>query len=114
MLDLCLKYASDHDVPLNSTEGFVRQIMGWREFIRGMYECKGAEIRTTNFWDFDRKIPKSLYDGSTGIEPIDTVVKRVLKTGDCHHIERLMVLGNFMLLYGSPRLRCKRDSYLFL
>jgi deoxyribodipyrimidine photolyase-related protein len=98
VLDQALEYASDQDVPLNSTEGFIRQIMGWREFIRGMYECKGAEIRTTNFWDFNRKIPKSFYDGSTGIEPVDTVVKRVLKTGYCHHIERLMVLGNFMLL----------------
>jgi len=98
VLDQSIEYASVHDIPLNSTEGFVRQIMGWREFIRGMYECKGAEIRTTNFWDFDRKIPKSVYDGSTGIEPVDTVVQRVLKTGYCHHIERLMVLGNFMLL----------------
>jgi deoxyribodipyrimidine photolyase-related protein len=72
--------------------------MGWREFIRGMYECKGVESRTTNFWGFDRKIPASFYDGTTGILPVDETIKMVSETGYCHHIERLMVLGNFMVL----------------
>jgi deoxyribodipyrimidine photolyase-related protein len=63
-----------------------------------MYECTGVEARTKNFWGFDRKIPKSFYDGTTGIVPVDMAIKKVLKTGYCHHIERLMVLGNFMLL----------------
>lgn len=90
--------ANKNDVPINSLEGFVRQIIGWREFIRGMYECKGVESRTTNFWGFERKIPASFYDGTTGILPVDETIKEVLKTGYCHHIERLMVLGNFMVL----------------
>jgi deoxyribodipyrimidine photolyase-related protein len=94
----CLIYAKDNNVPINSTEGFVRQIIGWREFIRGVYEVKGSEERTTNFWNFKRKIPASFYDGTTGIAPIDQTIKKVLQTGYCHHIERLMVLGNFMLL----------------
>ena len=81
-----------------STEGFVRQIIGWREFIRAIYQLQGTQERTTNYWKFTRKIPPSFWDGTTGIEPIDTVIKNVLKTGYCHHIERLMVLGNFMLL----------------
>lgn len=98
VLDQTLEYAAHHDVPLNSLEGFVRQIIGWREFIRGMYECKGSEMRTRNYWGFNRKIPASFYDGSTGIEPVDAVIKKVLNTGYCHHIERLMILGNFMLL----------------
>lgn len=98
VVDRALEYAKDNDIPINSTEGFVRQIIGWREFIRGMYMCKGRYSRTKNFWGFDRKIPKSLYDGSTGIPPIDDTIKKVLETGYCHHIERLMVLGNFMLL----------------
>ncbi len=93
-----LAFAEKENIPINSTEGFVRQIIGWREFIRGMYECKGSYSRTKNFWNFDRKIPASFYDGSTGIAPIDDTIKRLLKTGYCHHIERLMVLGNFMLL----------------
>lgn len=98
VLDSCLKSAKKNDVPINSVEGFVRQIMGWREFIRGVYELKGVEERTTNFWKFNKKIPASFYDGSTGILPVDQTIKKILKTGYCHHIERLMVLGNFMLL----------------
>jgi deoxyribodipyrimidine photolyase-related protein len=93
-----LLFAEKNDIPLNSLEGFIRQIMGWREFIRGMYLCKGSFSRTQNFWGFERKIPKSFYDGTTGIEPLDDTIKKVLATGYCHHIERLMVLGNFMLL----------------
>jgi deoxyribodipyrimidine photolyase-related protein len=94
----CLLYAKDNNVPINSTEGFVRQIIGWREFIRGVYEARGNEERTTNFWKFKNKIPASFYDGTTGIVPIDKTIKKVLQTGYCNHIERLMVLGNFMLL----------------
>ncbi|MFS4494475.1 cryptochrome/photolyase family protein [Maribacter sp. 2308TA10-17] len=98
VIDACLIYAEENDVPINSTEGFVRQIIGWREFIRGVYESRGSEERTTNFWKFKKKIPASFYDGTTGIPPIDQTIKKVLQTGYCHHIERLMVLGNFMML----------------
>ena len=93
-----LEFADTHDIPVNSTEGFVRQMIGWREFIRGMYECKGTAMRTRDFWGFDRKIPACFYDGTTGVEPVDDTIRKVLETGYCHHIERLMVLGNFMLL----------------
>ncbi len=98
ILDEGLAFAKTADIPINSTEGFVRQIIGWREFMRGMYLCKGGEMRTRNFWGFDRAIPDSFYTGTTGIDPVDTTIQKVLKTGYCHHIERLMVLGNFMLL----------------
>lgn len=93
-----LKFAEMHNTPLNSTEGLVRQIIGWREFIRALYEFKGVEQRTKNYWQFSRKIPKSFWNGTTGIDPIDTTIKKILNTGYCHHIERLMVVGNFMLL----------------
>lgn len=93
-----LTYAENEGVPLNSTEGFIRQIIGWREFIRGVYLAVGIKERTTNFWQFKRKIPKCFYDGTTGIEPIDDCIKKVLKNAYNHHIERLMILGNFMLL----------------
>jgi deoxyribodipyrimidine photolyase-related protein len=85
-------------VPLNSLEGFVRQVVGWREFVRLVYLTRGGRQRTGNFWGFTRGMPAEFYDGTTGIEPVDTVIRRVLRTGYCHHIERLMILGNFMLL----------------
>jgi deoxyribodipyrimidine photolyase-related protein len=94
----CLHFAHEHNVPINSTEGFVRQIIGWREFIRGIYITKGSQERTKNYWQFTKKIPKSFYDGTTGITPVDVTIKKVLKTGYCNHIERLMILGNFMML----------------
>ncbi len=98
IIDEVLLFAKNYHVPLNSLEGFIRQIIGWREFIRAVYELKGKEERTKNFWGFTRKIPLAFWNGTTGIEPIDITIKNVLETGYCHHIERLMVLGNFMLL----------------
>ena len=98
VIEKAISYAEDHHIPINSLEGFIRQILGWREFIRGVYEVKGSEERTTNFWKHKRPIPSSLYDGTTGILPIDQTIKKILKTGYAHHIERLMILGNFMLL----------------
>jgi deoxyribodipyrimidine photolyase-related protein len=85
-------------VPLNSLEGFIRQVIGWREYIRGVYLIMGRQQRTANFWGNQHAIPSCFYDGSTGIDPVDRVIRRVLDTGYCHHIERLMILGNFMLL----------------
>ncbi len=90
--------ALQDEVPLNTLEGFVRQIIGWREFMRGLYRHKGVGIRTGNYWNFTHKMPSSFYDGTTGIPPIDRVIRHILYDGYCHHIERLMVLGNFMVL----------------
>jgi deoxyribodipyrimidine photolyase-related protein len=93
-----IAFAEENNIPLNSVEGFIRQIIGWREFIRGIYLCKGGEQRSTNYWKFKRKIPGSFYSATTGILPVDQTIRKVLKTGYCHHIERLMILGNFMVL----------------
>ena len=98
VINQTLEFASKNKIPLNSLEGFIRQIIGWREFMHGMYLYKGGFSRTQNFFNFTRKIPKSFYDGTTGIPPIDETIKKVLKNAYCHHIERLMILGNFMLL----------------
>ena len=98
VIEQSIAFAETNNIPINSLEGFVRQIIGWREFIRGIYESRGSDERTRNFWGFTKKIPKSFYDGTTGIYPIDQTIKKTLETGYCHHIERLMVLGNFMLL----------------
>lgn len=98
VLHEAIGFAARHEIPMNSLEGFVRQIAGWREFVRMVYLREGRRQRTTNSWKFKRKIPAAFYDGTTGISPVDTVIKKVLKTSYAHHIERLMVLGNFMLL----------------
>lgn len=98
VLDTTLVHARKRDIPLNSIEGFVRQIIGWREFMRATYEHLGVDMRTTNHWGHSRKMPASFYDGTTGIDPIDDTIGRILQTGYCHHIERLMVLGGFMFL----------------
>ena len=94
-----LVYANENNVPINSLEGFIRQIIGWREFICLAYQKYGTKMRNSNFWDFDDKpMPESFYKGNTGIEPVDIVIKNIIKYGYCHHIERLMIIGNFMLL----------------
>ncbi len=93
-----LAQAAEHNIPINSLEGFIRQVIGWREFIRIVYVREGSKQRTTNYWQFKRKIPESFWKGTTGIPPVDITIQKILETGYCHHIERLMVLGNFMLL----------------
>ncbi len=98
VLKTTLRFAEKHDVPLNSLEGFVRQVIGWREFMRATYQDLGVRMRTTNHWGHQRPMPSSFYDGTTGIRPIDDTIERIQETGYCHHIERLMVLGGFMFL----------------
>lgn len=91
-------FARTHSVGLNNLEGFIRQIAGWREFVRGVYQLKGQEQRSANFFNFTNRIPRSFYTGTTGIEPFDDSIKKTLNYAYVHHIERLMVLGNFMFL----------------
>ena len=93
-----LRYAKEHDTPLSSLEGFVRQVIGWREFIRAAYEADGRTMRHANFWQHTRPLPETFWTGTTTITPIDDSINKALAYGYTHHIERLMVLGNFMLL----------------
>jgi deoxyribodipyrimidine photolyase-related protein len=87
------------DASIETKEGFIRQILGWREFVRGMYRTGYTELDTApNYFAHKRKLAKCWYTGTTGIEPVDCVIQSVLKFGYTHHIERLMVLGNIMLL----------------
>ncbi|MFM7727900.1 MAG: cryptochrome/photolyase family protein, partial [Flavobacteriales bacterium] len=98
VIDRTLQFAETHEVPMNSLEGFIRQVIGWREYIRMVYEWKGRQERTRNYWGFKRTLPRSFWMGTTGIEPLDDTIQKVRETGYCHHIERLMIAGNFMLL----------------
>jgi deoxyribodipyrimidine photolyase-related protein len=84
--------------PLASVEGFLRQIIGWREFMRAVYVLRGSEMRKRNYLNHTKKLPDSWYHGTTGIAPVDETIKKVLQSAYCHHIERLMILGNVMLL----------------
>ncbi|MFK7893444.1 MAG: cryptochrome/photolyase family protein [Granulosicoccus sp.] len=98
VVDAALNAAEHHQIPLNSLEGFLRQIIGWREFMRATYHDLGVTMRSSNHWQHTRPLPQAFYNASTGITPVDDTIRRVLKTGYCHHIERLMVLGGFMFL----------------
>ena len=100
VIDAALAYTKEHEVALNNLEGFVRQIIGWREFIRAAYECDGTNMRTQNFWQHTRPLPAAFWDGSTGLDPVDHAITTALQYGYNHHIDRLMVLGNVMLLSG--------------
>ena len=108
-------YAKEYSIPINSYEGFIRQIIGWREFIRGIYVVDGVKQRTTNFWRFDKSIPKSFYNGNTGIKPVDKSIVKLINDAYLHHIERLMVMGNiFFLLKINPDAVYKWFMELFI
>lgn len=98
LIEEALQAAKTSDIPMNALEGFIRQVLGWREYIRFVYELRGTTQRTKNFWNFKRPLPAAFYNGTTGIPPVDDAIHRCLDSGYTHHIERLMVLGNFMVL----------------
>lgn len=92
------------EAPLNSVEGFVRQILGWREFIRGVYWLKMPDYAELNHLEQTHDLPSFFWDGETDMECVRQSMQHVLNHGYAHHIHRLMVLGNFALLYGvHPR-----------
>jgi deoxyribodipyrimidine photolyase-related protein len=95
---IVIEEALAYNVPLNAKEGFIRQIIGWREFMHRTYETIGVRQRTTNFFRFSNAIPSKVYKGKSGLLPVDDVIQKVHKRGYAHHIERLMILGNFFLL----------------
>ncbi len=85
-------------IKLNSCEGYVRQIIGWREFIRGIYQNFSEDMETVNFFDHKRQMKSSWYDGTTGLIPLDFSIKNAIQYGWTHHIERLMIIANIMNL----------------
>ncbi|MGE0483114.1 MAG: cryptochrome/photolyase family protein [Gammaproteobacteria bacterium] len=93
-----LDHAAVHDVAPNSLEGFVRQLLGWREFVRGVHERFGAEQARRNFFEHRRLPGPAWWRGETGIPPLDDAIRGALARGWNHHIQRLMVVGNLMLL----------------
>jgi deoxyribodipyrimidine photolyase-related protein len=88
-------------VPLQSAEGFIRQVIGWREFVRCMYRFRFDEWATDNGLAVDKPLPAVFWgQGKTDLNCLQETIDTVKETGYAHHIERLMVLGNSMLLLG--------------
>ena len=85
-------------VPYNAKEGFIRQIIGWREFMLRIYQDDGVKLRNSNFFNFKNSMPKAIIEANSGITILDDVVKKLKQTSYAHHIERLMVLGNIFVL----------------
>jgi len=100
VVDRALGRAERGDVPVNSLEGFVRQIIGWREFIRGVYDWAGPQYTTRNGLDQHGDLPSMYWSGETDMACMRSAIGQVLEHGYGHHIQRLMVTGNFALLAG--------------
>lgn len=90
-------YEKNH-APLNSVEGFIRQILGWREFIRGIYHLKMPGYDQQNFFNFTRELPRFFWDGQTNMNCLQQSFEQTSTQAYAHHIQRLMVIGNFSLL----------------
>ncbi|WP_292045077.1 MULTISPECIES: cryptochrome/photolyase family protein [unclassified Brevundimonas] len=102
-LDVCRRAEGVYragKAPLNAVEGFIRQILGWREFVRGVYWLKAPEYRVRNFLDADRALPWFYWSGETDMACVADVVKSTRDNAYAHHIQRLMVTGNLALLLG--------------
>jgi deoxyribodipyrimidine photolyase-related protein len=88
------KYSLD----LSTVEGFIRQILGWREFVRGMYYLDMPQMANDNYYDHQRPLPKWYWSGKTQMACMKDTINQTLQYGYAHHIQRLMVTGNFALL----------------
>ena len=98
VLERTLAAAAQRNAPIASVEGFVRQIIGWREFIRGVYRQHSEKQEASNFFGHRRRLTDHWYQATTGLLPLDGVIRKAQRWGWAHHIERLMVAGNLMTL----------------
>ncbi len=98
--------------PLNSVEGFVRQILGWREYIRVYYEAKMPKARESNHFEFSNDLPQLYWDGNTDLLCLKDAISHVLDYGYSHHIQRLMVLSNFSNLTNTDPRQLNRWFWL--
>lgn len=85
-------------VQYSNLEGFIRQVIGWREYVRLLYYKKNDVLSHSNFFNNNKSLSDKYYTGSLDIVPVDNVIHKLIKFAYCHHIERLMILGNWMLI----------------
>ena len=100
-LEVCeaaLERAEDGDVPIQSIEGFIRQILGWREFMRHVYRRSMPELREANGLEHELPLPDAYWGGETELRCLKRTVEQLQRTGHTHHIQRLMILGNVALI----------------
>jgi len=90
----------DGKAPLNAVEGFIRQILGWREYVRGLYWFMGQDYVTRNHFEAKRPLPAFFWDGDVSLNCLKQAIGETLENAYAHHIQRLMVIGNFSLLTG--------------
>lgn len=93
------------ELPLNSVEGFIRQVIGWREYMHGIYYLQGEDYSQKNWFDHQQPLPEFFWDASqTKMNCIQQTLTQIESTGYAHHIQRLMILSNFALIAGiSPQ-----------
>ena len=91
----------DGDVPINAAEGFIRQIIGWREYVRGIYWHQGPGYADRNFLDARRPLPDFYWTGDTDMHCLSQAIGQTLDLAYAHHIQRLMITGNFAMLIGA-------------
>ncbi|MDA8486748.1 cryptochrome/photolyase family protein [Pseudomonas resinovorans] len=95
-------------VPLNAAEGFIRQLIGWREYVRGIYWLRMPEYVELNAFGNQRPLPEFYWTGATDMRCMAEAIGQTLELGYAHHIQRLMVTGNFALLAGiAPKAICE-------
>ena len=93
-----------HDLPLNCIEGFIRQVMGWREYMRGIYNHVDADYPSRNYFEHIQPLPDFFWSGDTQMNCLHQTSTTLKQTGYSHHIQRLMLLANFSLIAGlSPQ-----------
>jgi len=93
-------YKKTEEIEYNQLEGFVRQIIGWREYMRGIYWLKMPEYATLNYFEHDEKLPQWFWTGKTKMNCLKNAINQSLQFAYAHHIQRLMITGNFALLAG--------------
>lgn len=93
-------WQQNREIPLSAVEGFIRQILGWREYMRGIYWKFMPDYAKENFFQNDRKLPGWFWTGKTKMKCLSHAIGQSLDFAYAHHIQRLMVTGNFALLAG--------------